>query len=136
MNSTRLFFQIQQLETQVIDAEKRAFTAQQQVGITRLCVSVSVDACVQCVCVRLQVQWMEDQLNAPDNLSGDSEVRLFRRCQELQALLQEKEDVVAQLGQQLEEQVKNWGGLQWSWSVMRSGVDPALSEKHDSCLFF
>lgn len=50
---------------------------------------------------------MEDQLNAPDNPSGDSEVRLFRRCQELQALLQEKEDVVAQLGRQLEEQVKN-----------------------------
>uniref|UniRef100_A0A7N6AM95 Pleckstrin homology domain containing, family H (with MyTH4 domain) member 2 n=1 Tax=Anabas testudineus TaxID=64144 RepID=A0A7N6AM95_ANATE len=73
---------IQQLETQVIDAEKRAFTAHQQ------------------------VQWMEEKLNAPDGQSGDSEVRMFQRCQELQALVQEKEDVIAHLEQQLEEQVK------------------------------
>uniref|UniRef100_A0A4W6FXB0 Pleckstrin homology, MyTH4 and FERM domain containing H2 n=1 Tax=Lates calcarifer TaxID=8187 RepID=A0A4W6FXB0_LATCA len=71
---------IQQLETQVINAEKRAFTAHQQ------------------------VQWMEEKLKAPDGQSGDSEVRLFQRCQELQALVQEKEDVIAQLEQQLEEQ--------------------------------
>ncbi|XP_019112890.2 pleckstrin homology domain-containing family H member 2 isoform X2 [Larimichthys crocea] len=71
---------IQQLETQVIDAEKRAFTAHQQ------------------------VQWMEEKLKAPDSQSGDSEVRLFQRCQELQALVQEKEDVITQLEQQLEEQ--------------------------------
>ncbi|XP_075933156.1 pleckstrin homology domain-containing family H member 2 isoform X2 [Anarhichas minor] len=71
---------IQQLETQVIDAEKRAFTAHQQ------------------------VQWMEEKLKAPDSQSGDSEVRLFRRCQELQALVQEKEDAIARLEQQLEEQ--------------------------------
>ncbi|XP_070771772.1 pleckstrin homology domain-containing family H member 2 [Enoplosus armatus] len=71
---------IQQLETQVIDAEKRAFTAHQQ------------------------VQWMEEKLKAPDSQSGDSEVRLFQRCQELQASVQEKEDVIAQLEQQLEEQ--------------------------------
>ncbi|XP_054456041.1 pleckstrin homology domain-containing family H member 2 [Anoplopoma fimbria] len=71
---------IQQLETQVIDSEKRAFTANQQ------------------------VQWMEEKLKAPDSQSGDSEVRLFRRCQEMQALVQEKEDVIAQLEQQLEEQ--------------------------------
>lgn len=49
---------------------------------------------------------MEEKLKAPDSQSGDSEVRLFQRCQELQALVQEKEDVIAQLGQQLEEQVK------------------------------
>uniref|UniRef100_A0A667XPN1 Pleckstrin homology, MyTH4 and FERM domain containing H2 n=1 Tax=Myripristis murdjan TaxID=586833 RepID=A0A667XPN1_9TELE len=71
---------IQQLEAQVIDAEKRAFTAQQQ------------------------VQWMEEKLKAADGPSGDSEVRLFRRCQELQALVQEKEEAVALLEQQLEEQ--------------------------------
>ncbi|XP_028279419.1 pleckstrin homology domain-containing family H member 2 [Parambassis ranga] len=72
---------IQQLEAQVIDAEKRAFTAHQQ------------------------VQWMEEKLKAPEGQSGeDSEVRLFQQCQELQALVQEKEDVIAQLEQQLEEQ--------------------------------
>uniref|UniRef100_A0A3Q3WEG2 Uncharacterized protein n=1 Tax=Mola mola TaxID=94237 RepID=A0A3Q3WEG2_MOLML len=71
---------IQQLEGQVIDAEKRAFTAHQQ------------------------VQWMEEKLKAPDSQSGDSELRLFQQCQELQASVQEKEDVIAQLEQQLEEQ--------------------------------
>lgn len=53
----------------------------------------------------MQVQWMEEKLKAADGQSGDSEVRLFQRCQELQALVQEKEDVIAQLEQQLEEQV-------------------------------
>uniref|UniRef100_I3J4I5 Pleckstrin homology, MyTH4 and FERM domain containing H2 n=1 Tax=Oreochromis niloticus TaxID=8128 RepID=I3J4I5_ORENI len=52
------------------------------------------------------MQWMEEKLKAADGQSGDSEVRLFQRCQELQALVQEKEDVIAQLEQQLEEQVK------------------------------
>uniref|UniRef100_A0A8C4EIF5 Pleckstrin homology domain containing, family H (with MyTH4 domain) member 2 n=1 Tax=Dicentrarchus labrax TaxID=13489 RepID=A0A8C4EIF5_DICLA len=47
---------------------------------------------------------MEEKLKAPDSPSGDSEVRLFQRCQELQALVQEKEDVIGQLEQQLEEQ--------------------------------
>lgn len=49
---------------------------------------------------------MEEKLNAPDGQSGDSEVRMFQRCQELQALVQEKEDVIGHLEQQLEEQVK------------------------------
>uniref|UniRef100_A0A669EWP2 Pleckstrin homology, MyTH4 and FERM domain containing H2 n=1 Tax=Oreochromis niloticus TaxID=8128 RepID=A0A669EWP2_ORENI len=51
-----------------------------------------------------KMQWMEEKLKAADGQSGDSEVRLFQRCQELQALVQEKEDVIAQLEQQLEEQ--------------------------------
>ncbi|CAG6017975.1 unnamed protein product [Menidia menidia] len=72
--------QIQQLEMQVMDAEKRAFTAQQQ------------------------AQWMEEKLKAPDGQSGDAEVRLFQQCQELQASLREREDAIAQLEQQLEEQ--------------------------------
>ncbi|XP_023818940.1 pleckstrin homology domain-containing family H member 2 isoform X2 [Oryzias latipes] len=71
---------IQQLETQVIDAEKRAFTAQQQ------------------------AQWMEEKLKAPEGPCGDAEVRLFQQCQELQASLHKKEHHIAQLEQQLEEQ--------------------------------
>uniref|UniRef100_A0A673VZ23 Pleckstrin homology, MyTH4 and FERM domain containing H2 n=1 Tax=Salmo trutta TaxID=8032 RepID=A0A673VZ23_SALTR len=71
---------IQQLETQVIEAEKRAFKAHQQ------------------------VQWMEEKVKAPDGQSGDSEVRLFKRCQDLQSLLQEKDDVIALLEAQVEEQ--------------------------------
>lgn len=49
---------------------------------------------------------MEEKLKAPDGKSGDYEVRLFQQCQELQAQVQEKEKVIAQLEQQLEEQVK------------------------------
>ncbi|XP_029608946.1 pleckstrin homology domain-containing family H member 2 isoform X1 [Salmo trutta] len=74
---------IQQLETQVIEAEKRAFKAHQQVN---------------------EVQWMEEKVKAPDGQSGDSEVRLFKRCQDLQSLLQEKDDVIALLEAQVEEQ--------------------------------
>ena len=49
---------------------------------------------------------MEEKLKAPEGQSGDSEVRLFRHCQELQCLLQEKEEVISLMEQQLEEQVR------------------------------
>ncbi|XP_072293238.1 pleckstrin homology domain-containing family H member 2 [Eucyclogobius newberryi] len=71
---------IQQLETQVIDAEKRAFVSHQQ------------------------VQWMEEKLRSPEGQTGDSEVRLFEQCQDLTAALQEKNDTISHLEQQLEEQ--------------------------------
>lgn len=71
---------IQQLEAQVIDAEKRAFVAHQQ------------------------VQWMEEKLRSPDGPTVDSEARLFEQCQELQAALQEKSQLISHLEQQLEEQ--------------------------------
>uniref|UniRef100_A0A673VXW6 Pleckstrin homology, MyTH4 and FERM domain containing H2 n=1 Tax=Salmo trutta TaxID=8032 RepID=A0A673VXW6_SALTR len=47
---------------------------------------------------------MEEKVKAPDGQSGDSEVRLFKRCQDLQSLLQEKDDVIALLEAQVEEQ--------------------------------
>uniref|UniRef100_A0A3Q2YPC4 Pleckstrin homology, MyTH4 and FERM domain containing H2 n=1 Tax=Hippocampus comes TaxID=109280 RepID=A0A3Q2YPC4_HIPCM len=71
---------IQQLEMQVLDAEKRAFTAKQQ------------------------AQWMEEKLRAPEGQPENSEKIWFERCQELQALVQEKEDVITRLEQRLEEQ--------------------------------
>lgn len=52
---------------------------------------------------------MEEKLKSLDGQAGDSEVRLFQRCQELQALVQEKEDVITHLEQQLEEQVEFQG---------------------------
>lgn len=53
------------------------------------------------------MQWMEDKLKVANGQSGDAEARLFQRCQELQAAMQEKEDIIAQLEQQLEEQVEH-----------------------------
>lgn len=52
-----------------------------------------------------QVQWMEERLKATDVETGDSELKVFRRCQELHAALQKKEELIASLEQQLEEQV-------------------------------
>lgn len=49
INSFLLFSQIQQLETQVIDAEKRAFSAHQQVRIqTKVCILCPV-LCAMCL---------------------------------------------------------------------------------------
>lgn len=73
---------------------------------TQVCLSFLSTAIMWVHVWWFQVQWMEEKLKAADGQSGDSEVRLFQRCQELQALVQEKEDVVAQLEQQLEEQVR------------------------------
>ncbi|XP_073690761.1 pleckstrin homology domain-containing family H member 2 [Garra rufa] len=74
---------MQQLETQVLEAERRAYEANQQ------------------------VQWMEERLKASDIQSSDSELRLFRRCQNLKTVLQEKDELIATFEQQLEEQKQN-----------------------------
>nr|XP_023660152.1 pleckstrin homology domain-containing family H member 2 isoform X1 [Paramormyrops kingsleyae]XP_023660153.1 pleckstrin homology domain-containing family H member 2 isoform X1 [Paramormyrops kingsleyae] len=71
---------MQQLERQVLEAERRAQKANQQ------------------------VQVMEEKLKAADVQTSECETRLFRRCQDLQSLLQEKDDIIAVLEQQLEEQ--------------------------------
>ncbi|XP_066534880.1 pleckstrin homology domain-containing family H member 2 [Hoplias malabaricus] len=71
---------MQQLESQVLEAERRAYEAHQQ------------------------VQWMEEHLKAADVQSGESELRLFRSCQDLQAALQEKDEIISALEQQVEEQ--------------------------------
>lgn len=49
---------------------------------------------------------MEEKLKVENGQPEDSEARLFQRCQELQAAMQEKDDIIAQLEQQLEEQVE------------------------------
>lgn len=63
---------------------------------------------LQCNFFHHQVQWMGEKLKASDSPSGDSEVQLFQRCQHLQVSVQEKEEVITQLAQQLEEQVSNY----------------------------
>jgi len=55
----------------------------------------------------LQVQWMEERLKTSDIQSSDSELQLFRRCQDLQAGLKEKDELIDTLEQQLEEQVSH-----------------------------
>lgn len=57
------------------------------------------------------MQWMEEKLKVGNGQSEDSEARLFQRCQELQAAMQEKDDIIARLEQQLEEQVEGIQGI-------------------------
>ncbi|XP_062851074.1 pleckstrin homology domain-containing family H member 2 [Trichomycterus rosablanca] len=71
---------MQQLEKQVLEAEQRALKANQQ------------------------VQWMEEHLKAVDVKPPDSELKLFESCQDLQVTLQDKDELIALLEQQLEEQ--------------------------------
>uniref|UniRef100_A0A674IE40 Pleckstrin homology, MyTH4 and FERM domain containing H2 n=1 Tax=Terrapene triunguis TaxID=2587831 RepID=A0A674IE40_9SAUR len=71
---------MQQLERQVIDADRQAERAFQQVQI------------------------MEEKLKAANVQTSESETRLYKRCQDLETLVQEKDDIIQNLEQQLEEQ--------------------------------
>uniref|UniRef100_A0A8D1AIR9 Pleckstrin homology domain-containing family H member 2 n=1 Tax=Sus scrofa TaxID=9823 RepID=A0A8D1AIR9_PIG len=71
---------MQQLERQVIDAERQAEKAFQQ------------------------VQVMEEKLKAANIQTSESETRLYKKCQDLETLLQEKDDIIQNLELQLEEQ--------------------------------
>ncbi|XP_067421523.1 pleckstrin homology domain-containing family H member 2 [Emydura macquarii macquarii] len=71
---------MQQLERQVIDADRQAERAFQQVQI------------------------MEEKLKAANVQTSESETRLYKRCQDLETLVQEKDDIITNLEQQLEEQ--------------------------------
>ncbi|XP_016059595.1 PREDICTED: pleckstrin homology domain-containing family H member 2 isoform X2 [Miniopterus natalensis] len=71
---------MQQLERQVIDAERQAEKAFQQ------------------------VQVMEEKLKAANIQTSESETRLYKKCQDLETLIQEKDDIIRNLELQLEEQ--------------------------------
>uniref|UniRef100_A0A8C0USW8 Pleckstrin homology domain-containing family H member 2 n=1 Tax=Cyanistes caeruleus TaxID=156563 RepID=A0A8C0USW8_CYACU len=71
---------MQQLEKQVIDADRQAERAFQQVQI------------------------MEEKLKAANVQTSESETRLYKRCQDLEILIQDKNDLIQKLEQQLEEQ--------------------------------
>ncbi|XP_041611443.1 pleckstrin homology domain-containing family H member 2 isoform X3 [Vulpes lagopus] len=72
---------MQQLERQVIDAERQAEKAFQQ------------------------VQVMEEKLKAANIQTSESETRLYKKCQDLETLIQEKDDIIQNLELQLEEQI-------------------------------
>uniref|UniRef100_A0A672UM69 Pleckstrin homology, MyTH4 and FERM domain containing H2 n=1 Tax=Strigops habroptila TaxID=2489341 RepID=A0A672UM69_STRHB len=71
---------MQQLEKQVIDADRQAERAFQQ------------------------VQVMEEKLKAANVQTSESETRLYKRCQDLEIMIQDKNDIIQKLEQQLEEQ--------------------------------
>lgn len=60
-----------------------------------------------CVSPAEQVQIMEEKLKAANVQTSESETRLYKRCQDLETLVQEKDDNIQNLEQQLEEQVRN-----------------------------
>nr|XP_003224090.1 PREDICTED: pleckstrin homology domain-containing family H member 2 isoform X1 [Anolis carolinensis]XP_008113918.1 PREDICTED: pleckstrin homology domain-containing family H member 2 isoform X1 [Anolis carolinensis] len=71
---------MQQLEKQVVDADRQAEKAFQQVQI------------------------MEEKLKAANIQTSESETRLYKKCQDLEILMQEKDDVIQNLEQQLLDQ--------------------------------
>ncbi|XP_028845370.1 pleckstrin homology domain-containing family H member 2 isoform X2 [Denticeps clupeoides] len=71
---------LQQLEAQLRKAERQAEEANQQ------------------------VQWMEERLKLGEGQDGNSELHLFRHCQDLQTLLEEKDNTITQLERELDEQ--------------------------------
>ncbi|XP_031213295.1 pleckstrin homology domain-containing family H member 2 isoform X4 [Mastomys coucha] len=71
---------MQQLEKQVIDAERQAEKAFQE------------------------VQVMEEKLKAANIQTSESETRLYKKCQDLESVMQEKDDIIQNLALQLEEQ--------------------------------
>lgn len=52
---------------------------------------------------------MEEKLKAANVQTSESETRLYKRCQDLEILIQDKNDIIQKLEQQLEEQVRNNG---------------------------
>lgn len=50
---------------------------------------------------------MEEKLKAANVQTSESENRLYKRCQDLEILIQDKNDIIQKLEQQLEEQVRN-----------------------------
>lgn len=48
---------------------------------------------------------MEEKLKAANVQTSESETRLYKRCQDLEILVQEKDDAIQNLEQQLVEQV-------------------------------
>uniref|UniRef100_A0A8B9BT20 Pleckstrin homology domain-containing family H member 2 n=1 Tax=Anser brachyrhynchus TaxID=132585 RepID=A0A8B9BT20_9AVES len=54
--------------------------------------------------VGLMVQVMEEKLKAANVQTSESENRLYKRCQDLEILIQDKNDIIQKLEQQLEEQ--------------------------------
>ncbi|XP_076798507.1 pleckstrin homology domain-containing family H member 2 isoform X4 [Arvicanthis niloticus] len=71
---------MQQLERQVIDAERQAEKAFQE------------------------VQVMEEKLKAANIQTSESETRLYKKCQDLESVMQEKDDIIQNLALRLEEQ--------------------------------
>lgn len=49
---------------------------------------------------------MEDKLKAANIQTSESETRLYNKCQDLELLIQEKDDIIQNLELQLEEQVR------------------------------
>lgn len=56
---------------------------------------------------------MEEKLKAANIQTSESEMRLYKRCQDLETLVQEKDDIIQNLEQQLGEQVRNYNAASY-----------------------
>lgn len=51
---------------------------------------------------------MEEKLKTANIQTSESETRLYKKCQDLESLIQEKDDIIQNLELQLEEQVRKY----------------------------
>lgn len=49
---------------------------------------------------------MEEKLKAANIQTSESETRLYKKCQDLESVIQEKDDIIQNLELQLDEQVR------------------------------
>lgn len=49
---------------------------------------------------------MEEKLKAANIQTSESETRLYKKCQDLESVMQEKDDIIQNLALRLEEQVR------------------------------
>lgn len=49
---------------------------------------------------------MEEKLKAANIQTSESETRLYKKCQDLESIIQEKDDIIQNLELQLDEQVR------------------------------
>lgn len=49
---------------------------------------------------------MEEKLKAANIQTSESETRLYKKCQDLESVMQEKDDLIQNLALRLEEQVR------------------------------
>ena len=53
---------------------------------------------------------MEEKLKAANIQTSESETRLYKKCQDLESVMQEKDDIIQNLALRLEEQVRRLKG--------------------------
>lgn len=61
---------------------------------------------------------MEEKLKAANIQTSESETRLYKKCQDLESVMQEKDDIIQNLALRLEEQVRRLSGQLYEYVLI------------------